>query len=227
MAVDKPAGMSVHNAPGEDLCSQISGLLREEDGVEATFGVNPVHRLDKETSGIILLAYRRDSFRFLSRQFEAGEAKKLYLALLHGHLAVPEGAEDALVWKWVLSKTAGGRENPKGPNPRLPSETRCRVLDHSVHYTLAEIEPLTGRTHQIRRHAKLAGHPVVGDARYGSTRAIAFLKQNAGFDRLALHAQAITLRLPGGDAPVTLKTSGLPDRMRELFEKDQEKGTEA
>lgn len=227
LAMDKPAGMSVHNEPGHDLCSCVSNILKKGESdrkeiamADPDFGVNPVHRLDKETSGILLLATSREMFRFLSDQFENGVIRKLYIAVLHGRLEKTEEKQEWGKWEWSLSKSAGGRDNPRGSKPRLPSETRYRVLDHSAHYTLAEIEPLTGRTHQIRRHAKLAGHPVVGDARYGSTRAIDYLKRNLGFDRLALHAQAITLRLPGKAAPVKLETVGIPDQMRELFDKD-------
>ncbi len=75
---------------------------------------------------------------------------------------------------------------------------------------MVEIEPLTGRTHQIRRHAKLAGHPVVGDARYGSTRAINYLRRNFAFDRLALHARSLTLQLPDGKTPETIETPSNP-----------------
>jgi 23S rRNA-/tRNA-specific pseudouridylate synthase len=85
---------------------------------------------------------------------------------------------------------------------------------------MVEIELLTGRTHQIRRHAKLSGHPVVGDARYGSTRAINYLKRNFAFDRLALHARSLTLKLPDGKAPETIKTPTIPSQMLELFQND-------
>ena len=119
-----------------------------------------------------------------------------------------------------LSETAGGRQNPEGPGNRKDSQTRYRVLDHSAHYTMVAIELLTGRTHQIRRHAKLSGHPVVGDARYGSMRAINYLKRNFAFDRLALHARALTLQLPGGTAPETIETPAIPSQMLDLFQND-------
>ncbi len=103
---------------------------------------------------------------------------------------------------------------------RQDSQTRYRVLDHSAHYTMVEIELLSGRTHQIRRHAKLSGHPVVGDARYGSTRAVNYLRRNYAFDRLALHARGLTLQLPGGKAPETVETPTIPSQMQDLFEND-------
>jgi 23S rRNA-/tRNA-specific pseudouridylate synthase len=85
---------------------------------------------------------------------------------------------------------------------------------------MVEIELLSGRTHQIRRHAKLSGHPVVGDARYGSTRAARYLKSNHAFDRLGLHAQTLTIRLPGKEAPITIQSPAIPAQMLDLFQND-------
>jgi 23S rRNA-/tRNA-specific pseudouridylate synthase len=184
------------------------------------FGVNPVHRLDKETSGVMLLAVDRESFRFFSNQFESRQVKKQYIAILHGRLEKPKENDPWGTWDRPLSETAGGRQNPEGPGSPKDSRTRYRVLDYSAHYTMVEIELLTGRTHQIRRHAKLSGHPVVGDARYGSTRAINYLKRNFAFDRLALHARSLTLQLPGGSAPETIETPAIPGQMLNLFQND-------
>ena len=188
--------------------------------MDPDFGVHPVHRLDKETSGVMLLAVNRESFRFFSNQFESRQVKKQYIAILHGRLEKPEENDPWGTWEWPLSETAGGRQNPEGPGNRKDSRTRYRVLDHSAHYTMVEIELLTGRTHQIRRHAKLSGHPVVGDARYGSMRAINYLKRNFAFDRLALHARSLTLQLPDGNAPETIETPAIPSQMLDLFQND-------
>jgi len=227
LVVDKPAGLTVHNAAGRDLCSlsvaQIKKdvTLKEQMALDPEFGIHPVHRLDKETSGVILLAGNREIFRFFSIQFEARQVKKQYVAILHGRLEKPEENNPWGTWTWSLSETAGGRQNPEGPGNRKDSRTRYRVLDHSTHYTMVAIELLTGRTHQIRRHAKLSGHPVVGDARYGSMRAINYLKRSVGFDRLALHARSLNLQLPDGNAPKTIETSEIPSQMRDLFQNDQ------
>jgi RluA family pseudouridine synthase len=226
LVVDKPAALTVHNAAGRDLCSlvfariQKEAMLREQVDMDSDFGVHPVHRLDKETSGVMLLAVNREIFRFFSHQFESRQVKKQYVAILHGRLEKTEGNDAWGTWTWPLSETAGGRLNPEGPGNRKDSRTHYRVLDHSAHYTMVAIELLTGRTHQIRRHAKLSGHPVVGDARYGSMRAINYLKRNFAFDRLALHARALTLRLPGGNAPETIETPEIPSRMLDLFQND-------
>jgi RluA family pseudouridine synthase len=226
IVVDKPAGLSVHNEAGQDLCSLASDFVQKEKdiqaelGVELSYGIHPVHRLDKETSGVILLAVNRDVFRFFSHQFESRQVKKRYVALLHGFLPGLEGDDPWGAWLWPLSSSAGGRDNPEGLGRLQDSRTRYRVLHHSAHYTMVEIELLSGRVHQIRRHAKLAGHPVVGDARYGSVRAINYLKRNHGFERLALHAQELTLTLPGKKEPTTVKTLAIPHQMQELFEND-------
>ncbi|MGV8075268.1 MAG: RluA family pseudouridine synthase [Syntrophobacteraceae bacterium] len=226
LVADKPAGMSVHNESGQDLCSLVSAYINEDKNiqrqitVDPAFGVHPVHRLDKETSGVILLAANRDLFRFFSNQFESRQVKKRYLAILHGCLENPEGKDSWGTWRWALGKNAAGRLNPEGSGARLESLTKYRVLDHSAHYTMVEIELLSGRTHQIRRHAKLSGHPVVGDARYGSTRAINYLRRNNAFDRLALHARAITLQISGANKPRTVKTRRIPKQMFDLFEND-------
>jgi RluA family pseudouridine synthase len=228
LVVDKPANLTVHNAAGRDLCSlalaQIrkDATLREQVDMDPDFGVNPVHRLDKETSGVMLLAVSRESFRFFSNQFELRQVKKQYIAILHGRLEKMEENDSWGTWEWPLSETAGGRKNPEGPGNRKDSRTRYRVLDHSAHYTMVAIELLTGRTHQIRRHAKLSGHPVVGDARYGSVRAINTLKRNFSFDRLALHARSLTLQLPDGNAPETIETPVIPIQMLDLFQNDPE-----
>jgi RluA family pseudouridine synthase len=226
LVVDKPAGLTVHNAAGRDLCSlvfariQKEATLREQVDMDVDFGVHPVHRLDKETSGVMLLAVNRESFRFFSNQFEFRQVKKQYIAILHGRLEKPGENDPWGIWEWPLSETAGGRQNPEGPENRKDSRTRYRILDHSAHYTMVEIELLTGRTHQIRRHAKLSGHPVVGDARYGSMRAINYLKRNFDFDRLALHARSLTLQLPDGTAPETIETPAIPSQMLDLFQND-------
>jgi RluA family pseudouridine synthase len=226
LVVDKPAGMSVHNESGRDLCSLVSAFVQKETTIRGQidfdpgFGIHPVHRIDKETSGVMLLAVNREMFRFLSNQFESRQVKKRYVAIVHGRLENPQGEDVWGTWSWALARTAGGRDNPEGSGDRQESLTKYRVLGHSAHYSMIEIELLSGRTHQIRRHAKLSGHPVVGDARYGSTRAINYLKRNRAFDRLALHARALTFRLSGGNESKTVETPTIPKQMLDLFEND-------
>ncbi len=227
LVVNKPAGITVHNAPGKDVCSLVSKALRKGGALpDQTSGrmdltVNPVHRLDKETSGILLLATTPEMFRFFSRQFESRSVKKRYTAILHGRLVSPHGDDAWGRWGWALAKTAGGRRHPEGAGKRQPAETLYRILDRSAHYTMVDIDLRSGRKHQIRRHAKLAGHAVVGDARYGSKRAADHLKTSLSFERLALHAHALMLQLPGGAVRETIATPAIPPTMGALFRNDQ------
>ena len=227
LVVDKPAGMTVHNAPGQDVCSLIFRHIRNEPfvseriGMDPDFGVNPVHRLDRETSGILLLAATPERFRFLSKQFQSRQVIKRYIAILHGALKHPQGNDSWQTWRWALSKTAGGRFRPEGTGRLQSAVTRYRILDGSKHYTLVEIDLLSGRKHQIRRHARLSGHPVAGDVRYGSKRAAAFLKSRYDFDRLALHARSLTFQPPDRTAPETVSTPAIPEQLLNLLTSEQ------
>ena len=224
VAVDKPAGITVHNQPGSDLYTWVFTMVQKEPrlriqmGMKPGYGISPVHRLDRETSGVILLAGDPKTFRFLSEQFESRQVKKRYVALLHGRLEIPAGEGTWGTWSWPLAKTAGGRRHPQGSGRRLPCETRFRILRRSARYTMVEMEPLTGRKHQIRRHAKMSGHPVVGDARYGSRRSVDYLRRNLGFHRLALHARSLTLTLQKGRDPEKLETPEIPRKMQALID---------
>jgi len=237
MAVDKPAGISVHNLPGGDLSTLLTGYVWENpEGrsllqLDPDFGLHAVHRLDKETSGVVLLAAKRSIFRFLSEQFAAGQVSKLYLALVHGRLPMssdPNGPNDHCDpdgwerWTWPLTPKAAGRRNPRGSGERRAATTLFRVLRHLERYSLIECRPVTGRTHQIRRHAVLAGHGVVGDRRYGSMRAVRYLEQHLNFSRLALHAAELTFRPSAGEEPVCVNSGGLPPELDQLMERGSE-----
>ena len=224
LAVEKPEGVSVHNDPENDLCSRLQtaveadAILRAALDYDPVFGVNPVHRLDRETSGVMVLACSAGVFRYIARLFEAHQVEKIYQALLHGRLETEAPGQG--LWDRPLSREAGGRRDPAGTGKKMPCRTRFEILDYSAHYTLVRCRLETGRKHQIRRHAKLAGHPVVGDARYGSARAIAHLQSN-GFNRLALHCMEIGF-IPSGDSEfLVIRSPELPESIRRLFEKDK------
>ncbi|GBC60622.1 RNA pseudouridine synthase [Desulfonema ishimotonii] len=227
LAVEKPAGISVHNDPGQDLCSIMvrkiaaNAKFAEEIAFNPESGLNPVHRLDKQTSGVILLAWTPAIFRYFSAQFESGSVKKRYAAILHGELKKPETPDGWGLWEWALCKEARGRRDPVGKGKKADARTRFRVLQHTPHYTLAECELLTGRKHQIRRHARLAGHAVTGDTRYGTSRSVSFLKDRCHFDRLGLHAMSLTVTPPGAKDPVTIRSQGLPAEMQRLLDNDR------
>ncbi|MCP4689711.1 MAG: RNA pseudouridine synthase, partial [Desulfobacterales bacterium] len=151
LIVEKPAGLSVHNEPGKDLRSLLSvrisesKKLRDRIGFSADVGLNPVHRLDRDTSGVILLAHDPEALRHFAAQFETGAAAKRYTAILHGQVSPPRGSDQWGVWKWPLTKGAGGRRDPRGKGPKKNCQTRYRILGASAHYSLVECELLTGR----------------------------------------------------------------------------------
>lgn len=219
IAVDKPAGMSVHNDPGGDLVACLKRHLAEapELAERCAFRpgapIQPVHRLDRETSGLVLVALAPATVRVLMAAFAERRVGKTYLAVLHGILATPATVG---LWEFPLAPGAGGRRHPAGPGPRQDARTRYRVLAQGNGFTLAACRPETGRKHQIRRHACLAGHPLAGDRRYGPPAWAAALERRCGFRRLALHALRLELMLPGESAPRALETGPPPPELLAL-----------
>ena len=210
VCVEKPGGVSVHNDPGRDIISSLQKSL----GPGSTEILQPVHRLDQETSGLLLVATSQEALTALSALFAEGKVTKRYKALVHGHFDQAHGD-----WDTPLTKSAGGRTDPRGRGKRVKALTRYRVLDQSIHYTLLDIELFTGRKHQIRRHAKLAGHPVVGDPRYGSPRALEFLKTQKRFESMALHSYFLSFKDKG--RTVNLELPDFPPEVARLFDEDR------
>ena len=224
LVVDKPSGMSIHNDPGSDLCSVVQDRLHRSPVAGMARPVQTVHaahRLDRDTSGIVLLAVDPELLSFFGEQFASRGVLKRYFALIHGEPDNRTARDSWGYWTWPLTAAAGGRKNPMGKGKRIPCTTRWQIRERSRHFTLIECRPQTGRKHQIRRHAKLAGHPVVGDRRYGSPRSLAYLSRHFTFDRLGLHAHALTLRVPETSQPVTFRSGGLPQPMRRLLDTDR------
>jgi 23S rRNA pseudouridine1911/1915/1917 synthase len=168
IVLDKPAGLVVHPAPGHATGTLVHALL----GRLATTGTGGdatrpgiVHRLDKDTSGLLVVARDETTLAALAAQMKARRTVKRYLALVEGHMPVPEGAIEAPIGRdrrqrqrmALVSVPAGGRE----------AVTRFRVLGEHRGRSLLEVQLETGRTHQIRVHLAAVGHPVVGDQTYG------------------------------------------------------------
>ena len=227
LVVEKPPGLSVQGEGNRNLCYLLQLRimtdpdLRNRIDCDHGVGIHPVHRLDRETSGVILLACRREIFAHFARQFEHHKVRKRYVALLHGELARPETETGWGAWEWPLSKEAGGRFHPEGKAGLVPCETRFRVLRRSPHYTLVECDLVTGRKHQIRRHARLAGHAVVGDSRYGTPRSLRFLREETGFTRLALHSFSLQIRLPETGALRVFQSRAIPAEILSLLREDR------
>ena len=223
IGIEKPCGISVHNDPGNDVLSIVTSMIHNNhvdlEGViiEGNNQVQPVHRLDKDTSGVLLLAFTPDTLKKLSNCFYQGLVHKKYLALVHGNF---DESEQALkTWNYALSKDAGGRNDPAGKGKQVKAKTCFTILRQSPHYALLQITLLTGRKHQIRRHAKLSGHPVTADRRYGSKKSINFLKNNCGYNRLGLHAQS--LEIPDMNPSVIITSKKIPLEMEELLNQDK------
>ena len=192
LLVNKPAGMAVHGGSGVDfgLIETLRAARPDEKYLEL------VHRLDRDTSGIIILARRRSALRDLQAQMRERHIGKRYLALVAG--SWPEQLTEV---KAPLKRF----ETPSGERMVRPDEaqgksalTRFRVVERLAGYTLLEASPVTGRTHQIRVHAACSGHPIAGDAKYMDDASMAIWRR-AGGQRLMLHAAAVEFTPPGED----------------------------
>jgi 23S rRNA-/tRNA-specific pseudouridylate synthase len=226
LVVDKPEGISVHNDPDRDVCTGVQAMLTEDRGLadQAGFvpgtGIHAPHRLDRDTSGLVLLCCNVAALKFYGAAFREQRVGKCYLAILHGRLEASSGSG---FWDFPLARSGGGRTNPTGAGKRVACRTAFQVIRHSEHYTLAACAPLTGRQHQIRRHAKLAGHPVVGDRRYGSPRSLRYLRATAGFERLGLHAYGLDLPIALSQERAVVISRALPLAFGQLLTGDSER----
>lgn len=207
LVVNKPAGISVHN-DNEDLRT----ILKRQLSLGSFQDIYPVHRLDKETSGLIVIATDSETAAFLATQFQQHEVKKNYTAVLRGSLA--KGSEWT-EWNAPVSDKSEGRKNPQGlARDRVEARTLYRVLESNKFLSLVEFKLLTGRQHQIRKHSALARHAIVGDARYGDPKYNAKISQRYQTTRMFLHASALELSFEEQshrfEAP-------LPEEFREFF----------
>ena len=183
IAVDKPTGISVHNnEDSENLIDTLQSQLK----LNKLF---PVHRLDKETSGVQVLALNEVSAKKLAEQFQNHSVTKIYFGVLRGQLKEKEG-----LWKLALSDKAEGRKNPAGQSKdRVPCETRFKVLQQSQYFTACEFHLITGRQHQIRKHAAMTNHAIVGDSRYGDQKYNQRMAQLYKTERMFLHCSKIEI----------------------------------
>jgi len=188
LVLDKPAG----------LLSMAKGEYCPEKTLE-DYGLL-VHRLDRGTSGVVILAKNPETQKFLRKQFQDRKTHKTYYAVVEGRPKLDEARIDLPIARDLKHPTTF-RVDPNGK----PSETFYKVIRSNDKYSLLELKPTTGRTHQLRVHLKYLGHPIIGDPVYGSKNAT----------RLYLHAKELEITLPGGDRRIF--EAKLPQEFNDVF----------
>ena len=186
LVVDKPAGVVVHPAPGHERGTLVQGLLARGIGGGHELRPGVVHRLDRETSGLLVVARHEDAHRRLVAAMGHRAIERVYVALVVGDLPQEEGTVDAAIGRHLRERR---RLSVHAARPR-PAVTHFRVLGRVPGFTLLEVRLETGRTHQIRVHMAAVGHPVAGDATYGGR------PRPAGLGRHFLHAARLALPHP-------------------------------
>ncbi len=207
LIVNKPAGMVVHPAAGHDSGTLVHAVLGYDPGIEGIGGEERpgvVHRLDKETSGLIVLAKNERAHRWLQDQFRLRKVEKTYLALVDGAPPTPSGRVEA-----PIGRDPKNRKKmtvlPAGKGREAVSE--YKTLKTFKHHALLEFHPHTGRTHQIRLHCAFLGCPIVGDTVYG--RKTSTLPLSRHF----LHAAKLKIVLPG-EKQASLFETPLPEELK-------------
>jgi len=209
--INKPAGMVVHPAPGHSSGTLVHAALGSFDDLQGIGGeIRPgiVHRLDKDTSGLIIIAKNDQSLRWLQDQFRLRKVEKVYLALVDGKPPTPTGRIEAAI----------ARDTTHRKQMAVVSEGRGRAavteyktLTQFPEHTLIEAHPFTGRTHQIRLHLAFLNCPIVGDVVYGHK------KTSVDIKRHFLHAARISIILPGEKEPRTF-TAVLPPELKAVLD---------
>ncbi len=217
MAIDKPAGVAVHGGSGVSF-GVIEQLRRARP---ALANLELVHRLDRETSGVLLVAKKRSALKNLQDQFRDRETGKTYLALVLGLWPSNKKVIDSPLMKYTIPNGVGegerrvkvvGKDDPNG----MRSITLVRVARTVGPYTLLEVTIKTGRTHQIRVHLASQGHPIAGDDKYGDFEHNKLL-QKMGLKRMFLHAWQLKFQHPQSHRPVSLQAP-LPTELKNFVD---------
>lgn len=213
LAINKPAGMVVHPAPGHSsgtLVNAVLGYCPDLEGVGGERRPGIVHRLDRDTSGVIVVAKNDRALRHLQKQFKRRTVQKVYLALVDGLIQPPQAVIDAPVGRDPRNRQKMAVIPPGSSARSRRAQTYYRLERSYQQHSLVRAEPRTGRTHQIRVHLAFAGCPIAGDTVYGRK------KPTLPLERHFLHAAALTFRRPSDDAEMTVEAP-LPEDLAALL----------
>lgn len=220
IVMDKPAGVLSHGASSSKDPSVVDFLLdyfpKIKDVGEDRSRPGIAHRLDKDTSGVMIAAKNNESFQFLKDQFKNRKAQKTYLALVYGDMKPKEGAVDFRIGR---SKTKQSAQTAIDTKKKLDIKSREALTEYKTiktfdGYSLLEVFPKTGRMHQIRVHLKAIGYPIVGDKMYTFRK---YKKDKTAPDRQFLHASELKIVLPSGKKRVF--KSDLSQDLKKFLEK--------
>ena len=217
LVVDKPSGMVVHPGVGESHIkdSLVNAILyhckKTLSGIGGVLRPGIVHRLDKDTSGLLVVAKNNRTHQYMMNLFKGRKVAKTYYALLKGHLIPERGAIDA-----PIGRSRGDRKKMAVSDGGREAITKYSVLRYAGDCTYVEIQLITGRTHQIRVHFNSIGHPLVGDPIYGRPKLNKYFEQEYGLSRLFLHAGRISFVMPGKKEP-KLFEAPLPAELKKVL----------
>jgi 23S rRNA pseudouridine1911/1915/1917 synthase len=211
VVVNKPAGMVVHPSAGHAKGTLVHAALAHAPELEGVGGVKRpgvVHRLDKDTSGLIVMAKNDRAHQWLQHQFKDRQVRKTYLALVDGSPPTPRGKIEASIGRDAAHRK---RMTVTQPNKGRDAISEYRTIEKFSLHSLLEVYPLTGRTHQIRVHLSFIGCPVAGDTVYG------LRKSSLPINRHFLHASRLDLVIPG-EATARTFEAGLPAELGDVLE---------
>ena len=220
--INKPAGMMVHAGAGATDDARNSGTLvnallhhfQQLSNVSGELRPGIVHRLDKETSGLIIIAKRDEIHRKLATQFAKRQVKKTYLALVHGHVKQDKGTITSSIGRDSVRRTRMTTRRSGGREAISHYRVQKRIESKYGKFTMLEVRIDTGRTHQIRVHLSSLGHPVVGDALYGAPREIRGKNtKTISLSRNFLHAAALEFQHPRTSDSIQLQRD-LPEELK-------------
>jgi 23S rRNA pseudouridine1911/1915/1917 synthase len=215
--VEKPAGLVVHPGVGTGPATMAHGLLFHFQNLSQAAGEGRpgiVHRLDKKTSGLLIVAKNDRAHALLSRGFQERRVEKTYLALVHGKLPRPSGEIELNIGRHSTERTRMAVQRSGGRS----AHTEFRVVEEIKGFSFLEVKITTGRTHQIRVHVSAIGHPVVGDDVYGERAFKTFIKKFGDPGRYFLHAAELRFTHPVKGTPMHFR-SPLPQDLQTLLER--------